>query len=133
MLNTPKIELREDKIGLYLYSENREIYTMEYMLAAIKILDEDKTLPRELRILEVALDSVATFNIHDVKVLYRKMKEVAEGYTYIKHAVVHNSKINTAFGLFVEHLTKNKRFELRVFSSISAAEKRLLVTGSANI
>ncbi len=127
MSDLSNLEKREDKLGVYLYCLDGETVSLDNMLNAISYIENDGSLPRELRIIEIALDTVATFRMNDVKKIYLKMKEVAEGYTYIKHAVVHNSKINTAFGLFVEHLTRHKRYELRVFSSIAAAEKWLLV------
>ena len=127
------IEKREDKIGQYLYSLDGDVVTLESMLESIKLIEEDFSLPRELRILEDATNSRATFNIHDVKNIYLKMKKAAENYTYMKHAVVHNSKKNTAYALFVETLTRHARYELRVFSSMRAAEKWLLITDPLTI
>ncbi len=132
MTDMPGFEKREDKIGPYIYCVDGETVSFESMCGAVSYLEEDTTLPRELRILEIALDTRATFNIHDVKVLYQKMKEAALKYTFIKHAVVHNSKKNTAYALFVETLTRHARYELRVFSSVKAAEKWLLITDSSN-
>ncbi len=128
----PDFEKREDRIGPYLYCVDGDTVSFESMNNAITYISEDTTLPRELRILEVALNTVATFNIHEVKVLFHYMKETALKYTFIKHAVVHNSKKNTAYSLFVESLSRHTRYELRVFSSVKAAEKWLLVTDSPN-
>jgi len=128
MTDIPGFEKREDKIGPYIYCVDGDTVSFESMSTAINYLEEDTTLPRELRILEIALDTRATFTIHDVKVLYHRMKEAALKYTFIKHAVVHNSKKNTAYALFVETLTRHARYELRVFSSVKAAERWLLVT-----
>ncbi len=132
MTDLPDFEKREDRIGPYLYCVDGDRVSFESMSAAISYIGEDASLPRELRILEIALDTKATFNIYDVKVLFRKMNETALKYTFIKHAVVHNSQINTAYALFVESFNRHSCYELRVFSSVKAAEKWLPVTDSPN-
>ncbi len=96
------------------------------MLNGIEYLNNDK-LSRELRIIESATDSLVSFTIDDIDILINEMYNIAKKYTFIRHAVIHNSPKNTAFAMLMKNNTMNSNYVLEVFSTRKSALKWLNV------
>ncbi len=116
------IEERVDIKGTYLYVRTPPVITFEDMLASLDFLQKSDHLPRELRVLEDARGTKADFQISDLNNLVEKIKETAESFESIRHAVIHDSAKNTAFTMFVERLANTKNVAYKVFSTLKAAE-----------
>jgi hypothetical protein len=115
------IEKRIDKNGVYLWARTNTIISLENMLSSMDYLINEITLPRRLRILEDATDTVVSFGIRDFETLAEKLTEVLEKYEVVRHAVIHNSPKNTAFTLHFKSYYLRKRYGLEVFSTLEAA------------
>ena len=115
------IEKRTDAIGDYLYVLSKDNVTLDDMLSGLDFLYNDKTLPRNLRIIEDARNSKVDFAYEAVLILSKRMHEVAKKYTSIKHAVIHNDPKNVALALLMEKKKKDENYSLRVFATSKGA------------
>lgn len=114
-------EKKWDDKGLFLFVKSKALVSLEDMLNGISYLENDKNLPRDLRILEDASQVEVSFNISDLTLIAEKMKEAAQAYNSIKHAVIHDSPKNTAFAYIVENKQDASNYFLSVFSTEKAA------------
>jgi hypothetical protein len=115
------IEKRIDTNGVFLWVRTNTMISVENMFSSIDYLITEISLPRRLRILEDATDTVVSFSIRDFEALAEKLKEVTERYIEVRHAVIHNSPKNTAFTLHFKNNFLNKGYNLEVFSTLEAA------------
>jgi hypothetical protein len=115
------IEKRIDKNGVYLWARTNTIISLENMFSSMDYIINEITLPRRLRILEDATDTMVSFGIRDFETLAEKLTEVLEKYEVVRHAVIHNSPKNTAFTLHFKNNFLNKGYNLEVFSTLEAA------------
>lgn len=119
------IEKRIDTKGVFLWVRTNTLISFENMLSSVDYLINEITLPRRLRILEDATDTVVSFSIRDFETLAEKLKEVTKKYEVVRHAVIHNSPKNTAFTLHFKNNFLHKGYNLEVFSTMEAATKWL--------
>ncbi len=114
-------EKLSDKYGVYLNVTNVSVTTLDEMYNCVDFINNDTTLPRDLRIYEDSRGLKASFNLKDLDKLINDLFEASKKYKSIKHAVVHNKSLYVAFGLFAEKLTSGKIYTMRVFSTPEAA------------
>ena len=98
--------------------------SIDDMLGGLEYLN-NMELPRELRILEDATDAIVSFGINDIELLMKKMYNIAKKYTFIRHAVIHNSPKNTAFTMLMQQNKIASNYSLEVFSTKKSALKWL--------
>jgi len=110
-----------DKSGLLLFVKNNSDVKLEDLLNSSDYLINDKTLPRDLRIIEDARSSKVKFSFTDLNILIEKTHEVSIQYTRIRHAVIHDSPKNTALALLFQRKNTSKNYYLGVFSTEEAA------------
>jgi hypothetical protein len=110
-----------------LYTKPVGDITIDYMLNGIEMLSANKELPKDLKILENALEAKATFQSKDISMLAEKLDIALENFNSIRHAVVHKNHLNTAFAILIGNKIKNHKYTLKVFSSVEAANAWLLM------
>ncbi|MBN2694739.1 hypothetical protein JXR93_08755 [bacterium] len=119
------IEKKYDSRGLLLIVKQHSTVSLDDMLKGVDFLENSTDLPKELRIIEDARDIELSFNVDDLDILIDKIKKVAIKYSLIKHSVIHNSPINTAYTMILSSKTLSNNYNLQVFSTIDAALKWL--------
>ena len=97
----------------------------EEMMERAEMLGQRKDLPRDLKILEDAREAIAGFGVSEIKPMLRNMEKHLHNYDSVRHAVVHSNPLNTAFALMADQFRKDKKYRIRVFSTVEAAEKWL--------
>jgi hypothetical protein len=110
-----------------LYTRSAEISSLEAMLQGLNAIASNKILPRNLRILEDGTGARVNFPATDIPVLVSGLEQVLVEYQSIRHAVVHNDPKNTAYAILVDHLMKNEKYDLKVFSTFEAARKWVML------
>jgi hypothetical protein len=104
-----------------LYAKSKgEITINEFIDTQRKYLLNDR-LPRKLKIMEVANESIVSFSPGDLALLKSKVEEVATRYISIRHAVIHNKPMNTAYAELFEEELIQLNYTLKVFYTEEAA------------
>jgi hypothetical protein len=126
-------QIKSDSKGSYLYRKSNPVVTLDYMIETIDYFDKGDKLPQNLRILEDSRDISIKFSIQEIPAILKKASKVAEKYQLVKHAIIYNSPVYTAFGLLAENLISNKSYYIKAFSSITAAREWLEIDSSSSI
>lgn len=88
----------------------------EYCLNLSKVVRS--TSSKQLRILEDTSEAELVYNAIEAERLGIFVKEKFNSELTIKHALICNKPIETAYGIIRMHVTTNERYKLRVFSSL---------------
>jgi hypothetical protein len=115
------IEIRTDDKGLLLFAKDDAIVSLKDMLYGLDYLEMNDSLPRNLRLLEDSTNVTVTFVVNDLDKILKRIHEVSEKYESIRHAVLHDSPVNTAYAFMMEKYIRDNRYKLKVFSTMSAA------------
>ncbi|MEI7492670.1 MAG: hypothetical protein WCK92_14815 [Bacteroidota bacterium] len=118
-------ELIYDAKDDILYSEVRGKVDFESMIEKAESLGKMTGLPKKLKILEDAWDSVPLFKISDIPALMKNLESQLDRFDSVRHAVLHSDPTSTAFTLMADHFRKSHKYRIRVFSTIIAAKEWL--------
>jgi len=99
--------------------------SLEDMLAGITFLATNPDLPRKLKILEDARGSKVVFSVDQLEVIGSKLLELIPLYDNIRHAVIHDSPINTVYAMLIARKFSHKKHQLEIFATREAAIKWL--------
>lgn len=124
------IKIVEDSKGVVIMVKSAPVVSFQDMLDGLNFLKTNEELPREIRIVEDAIGSQADFTILELQTLTEKLDEVSERYRKIKHAVVHDDPLNTAFALIIQRRKLSSNYQLNVFSTLEQAYKWIDFDGS---
>ena len=113
----------------FLYFKSPAELDLKAMYDGIEHIKTNKELPRDLRILEDATGVNSKIKLENIDGILERMYDAAMSYNSIKHAVIHDKPENTAIALLFEHYIKNSKYNLKVFSTESAAKMWLLNQG----
>lgn len=117
------INIVEDKKGIVLFVKSAKKVSYHEMYSGLEFLEKNDKLPRDLRIVEDATGSEAGFTNEEIDRLIDKIHRVAGLYRSIKHAVIHDDPVNTAFAFMVNNKNKSNNYNIKVFSSKEGAIK----------
>lgn len=109
-----------------LYVSQKGEVNFNDMLDKVEFLKSAEALPRKLRILEDALDSVSQISYDEIVLIAKKIDQMSEMYDYIRHAVIHNTPTNIAFSILTKEFIKSPKYDLRVFSNLELAKNWLI-------
>jgi hypothetical protein len=109
-----------------LYTRSADNTNLDDMLRGIGGLMSNSALPRNLRILEDGRGIHITFPVKDIAVLVDRLSSALDEYSSIRHAVIHDDPINTAFAVLIGLQVKHEKYELKVFSTYAAARNWVL-------
>lgn len=123
-------QLKSDSKGDYFYRKTMPVITLEDMIESIDYFEKGDNLPESLRIIEDSRDIKVNFSVKDIPEIMQKTEKVAEKFDLVKHAIIYNSPIYTAYGLLAENLISSKKYFLKSFSSVSAAKEWLEIDDS---
>ncbi len=115
--------LKENSYGSYYFRKLKPVISMEDMLDTLNYFKNTEGLPSKLNILEDARDVKVKFSIKEIPDIMREAVLIMKKYEVVKHAIVYNSAIYTAYGLLAEKLVSRGNYYLRVYSSMEAAEE----------
>lgn len=99
--------------------------SLEDMLAGIDFLATNPELPRRLKILEDARGSKVDFSVDQIEIIGSKLLELIPLYDNIRHAVIHDSPINTVYAMLLGRKYKHEKHQLEIFATREAAIKWL--------
>jgi hypothetical protein len=116
-------KIKEDSDGGYYFRKLKPVISMEDMLDTLNYFKNSEGLPARLNILEDARDVKVRFSIKEIPAIMKEAVLIMKKYDVVKHAIVYNSAIYTAYGLLAEKLVSRGNYYLRVYSSMEAAEK----------
>jgi hypothetical protein len=117
--------IKSDSKGDYLYRKVKPVVYLEDMLETITYFKNPEGLPSNLRVLEDARDIKVKFGIKVVPDIIKEAIQVMSQYEIVKHAIVYNSAVYTAYGLLAEKIVSTQTYSIKAFSSISAARSWL--------
>lgn len=123
-------QLKSDSKGDYFYRKTMPVITLEDMIESIDYFEKGDNLPEKLRIIEDSRDVKVNFSIKDIPAIMQKVSKVSEKFDIVRHAIIYNSPVYTAYGLLAENLISNKKYFLKSFSSVSAAKEWLEIDDS---
>ncbi|MDP3443153.1 MAG: hypothetical protein Q8T08_09880 [Ignavibacteria bacterium] len=114
-------QIKSDSKGSYFYRRSKPVVTLNDMIETIEYFENGLNLPQNIRILEDTRDVSLKFSIQEIPAIIKKASKVAEKYQLVKHAIIYNSPVYTAYGLLAENLLSNKSYFIKAFSSEKAA------------
>lgn len=117
--------IKSDSKGDYLYRKVKPVVYLEDMLETITYFKNPEGLPSNLRVLEDAREIKVKFGIKVVPDIIKEAIQVMSQYEIVKHAIVYNSAVYTAYGLLAEKIVSTQTYSIKAFSSISAARSWL--------
>ena len=117
--------IKSDSKGDYFFRKVKPVVSLEDMLDTITYFKNPEGLPSNLRVLEDARDIKVKFGIKMIPEIIKEAIEVMSQYENVKHAIVYNSAVYTAYGLLAEKMVSTKTYSIKAFSSISAAQSWL--------
>ncbi|MDP3443154.1 MAG: hypothetical protein Q8T08_09885 [Ignavibacteria bacterium] len=115
-------EIKKDSKGNYLYIKSDDIITLESKLKVFESFKNNKTLPRNLRVLDCVGNSTLSFNLSGIRQIMKKALEVTEEYDSISYAVVLNKALYVAYLIYADTIFSNSKFSIKVFSTLKAAK-----------
>jgi phage-related protein len=96
--------------------------SIENILQSADELEQNKTLPRVLRIIEDARDANVKLSVRELHLIEQKIRIVAKNFDSIRHAVIHSTPINTALSFMMSDMIKSSNYNLKVFSTMEGAK-----------
>lgn len=115
-------KIKNDFKGDFLYIKSDALITLDNKINLLESFKDSKSLPRNLRVLDSAVNSKLSFKISGVKELIKKANEAAKNYDSIKYAIVLNNPLYVAYVIFAETISANSKFSNKVFSTLKAAK-----------
>lgn len=98
----------------------------EVIETGIRLMKLNKTLPRDLKLLEDARGITTAISVDDIDAILSQMYEAAKRFKSIRHAVIHDKPENTAIALLFEDRSVHPQYQFKVFSTEKAAKKWLM-------
>ena len=123
-------QIKSDSKGSYFYRKLKPEISFSDMLDTLNYFKDCSNLPSNLRILEDSRDVKVAFSIKEIPDIMKDAIEIMKSYDLVKHAIVYNSALYTAYGLLAEKFVSNERYFLKVFSSMEAAKDWLEIDDS---
>lgn len=119
------VENHYDKEKNCIFVKARGTVNIKDMKNAIDFLRNNPDLKGNLKIMEDAMDVKVEFTKNEIDSIVCNMEEVASKFNSVKHAVVHNIALNTAFAYIAESKIKESKYEFKVFATLKAAKQWL--------
>lgn len=103
------------------YTKTGGLISLEYMYAGIEMIRNAHHFPRNLKILENSSEASISFTVQDLPAIVERLMTLKEVYKSIRHAVIHNDPVKTAFAQLIQSHHKLSNYELQVFTTEKAA------------
>ena len=119
------VENHYDKEKNCIFVKARGTANINDMIKAMEFLKNNPDLKGNLKIMEDAMDVKVEFTKDEIDSIVCIMEDVASKFNSVKHAVVHNIALNTAFAYIAESKIKESKYQLKVFNTLKAAKQWL--------
>ncbi len=96
------------------------VVSLQDMFDSIEFMANNHELPRNLKILEDACGTQVTFTAQELKLIGDKLMILTPRFDTIHHAVVHDSPINTVYGMMLSKNYLPKNYILEIFATREA-------------
>ena len=93
------------------------------VLAYIESIKNNKTYPRNLKIITDTTQAHFNLSISDIRIIAIENDKTLEEYNSITEAIIVNEPNSTALSMFYKGLERNKKFKFDLFSTKEAALK----------
>lgn len=114
-----------DKEKNILISTITDILVIEDIINHYKLIENDESLPRNLKVLIQGKDFIFDIKGPEIKSVSKYVISALSKYNSIKKAIVLEHSYSTAIGLIFKEGNKYENYFFKVFSSSNAAEKWL--------
>lgn len=114
-----------DKEKNILISTITDILVIEDIINHYKLIENDESLPRNLKVLIQGKDFIFDIKGPEIKSVSKYVISALSKYKSIKEAIVLEHSYSTAIGLIFKEGNKYENYFFKVFSSSNAAEKWL--------
>lgn len=114
-----------DKEKNILISTITDILVIEDIINHYKLIENDESLPRNLKVLIQGKDFIFDIKGPEIKSVSKYVISALSKYNSIKEAIVFEHSYSTAIGLIFKERNKYENYFFKVFSSSNAAEKWL--------
>lgn len=114
-----------DKEKNILISTIKDILVIEGIINHYKLIENDESLPRNLKVLIQGKDFIFDIKGPEIKSVSKYVISALSKYNSIKEAIVLEHSYSTAIGLIFKEGNKYENYFFKVFSSSNAAEKWL--------
>lgn len=114
-----------DKEKNILISTITDILVIEDIINHYKLIENDESLPRNLKVLIQGKDFIFDIKGPEIKSVSKYVISALSKYNSIKEAIVLEHPYSTAIGLIFKEGNKYENYFFKVFSSSNAAEKWL--------
>jgi hypothetical protein len=114
-----------DKEKNILISTITDILVIEDIINHYKLIENDESLPRNLKVLIQGKDFIFDIKGPEIKSVSKYVISALSKYNSIKEAIVLEHSYSTAIGLIFKEGNKYENYFFKVFSSSNAAEKWL--------
>lgn len=119
------VENHYDKEKNCIFVKARGTANINDMIKAIEFLKNNPDLKGNLKIMEDAMDVKVEFTKDEIDSIVCIMEDVTSKFNSVKHAVVHNIALNTAYAYIAESKIKGSKYQLKVFNTLKAAKQWL--------
>ena len=100
--------------------------TINEILDYIISVADDKTIPRDLKIIEYTDNIEYDFDVDDISKITNELQKQIEKFERIKMCIIHIKPIPTAYSMIYIRDTTIKNYTIKQFSSEKAAMKWLI-------
>ena len=114
-----------DKEKNILISTITDILVIEDIINHYKLIENDESLPRNLKVLIQGKDFIFDIKGPEIKSVSKYVISALSKYNSIQEAIVLEHPYSTAIGLIFKEGNKYENYFFKVFSSSNAAEKWL--------
>lgn len=116
------VEKRFDPDKNILYVTSKGNIEVEGMMRGIEFIGQEKSLPRNLKILEDATEAKVAYSHSEIEIIMRSLMKAIDHFESLRHAVVLTDPANTAFAILASLMISKPNYSLQVFSTLKAAE-----------
>lgn len=116
-----------DEVSKMLYVWVNGEITLGGMINLQEDILSENALPSKLKILELGSGDKSKLKTSDIELLLNNMNSKTSSFESVKHAIVEFNPLNTAQSMLAELYADRSHYEIKVFSTESAAKNWLMM------
>ncbi len=101
--------------------------TIKEILDYITSVTDDKTIPRDLKIIEYTDDIEYDFDVNEISEITNELKKQIKKFESIKMCIIHTKPLPTAYSMIYIRESTIKDYTIKLFSTKEAAMQWLMM------